>query len=243
MTELLALLLGIFATLAWRRSGPDLSTHAPPTRPPRPASGRPRPTPRPATTASSPVPTPGPTPPSPPPTVPVSTPVAIPETKTPPWPQVVPAGLPSFPTGWEPDTPVGSGVAARASELLLELWRYGSGTRKTEQTAGRWITYVATPMGSKRGVVAYRLRPTASPTGATTPVSTSSMALPTLRRGSRGAEVAMLQRQLGLNDDGIYGPQTEAVVRAYQSSHGLTADGVVGRQTWGSLMGGSTVRV
>jgi len=210
MTELLALLLGIFATLAWKRSGPDLSTHAPPTRPPRRSSGRPRPTPRPTSTASSPSP-------RPPPTVPVSTPVAIPETRTPPWPQVVPAGLPSFPAGWEPDTPVGSGVAARASELLPELWRYGSGTRKTEQTAGRWITYVATPMGSKRGVVAYRLR--AAPTEATTAVSTSSMALPTLRRGSRGPEVAMLQRQLGVNDDGIYGPQTEAVVRAYQSSH------------------------
>lgn len=76
----------------------------------------------------------------------------------PPWPQVVPAGLPPFPgPGWVPDEPPGPGVVSRAWALLSQLWAGGAGTFKTEQTSGRWITYRATPMGQKKGVVAYRL--------------------------------------------------------------------------------------
>lgn len=35
--------------------------------------------------------------------------------------------------------------------------------------------------------------------------------------------------------DGVYGPLTEGAVRIYQAKHGLTVDGIVGRQTWESL--------
>ncbi|MBL7489508.1 peptidoglycan-binding protein [Frankia sp. AgB1.9] len=37
--------------------------------------------------------------------------------------------------------------------------------------------------------------------------------------------------------DGYFGPQTDGVVRAYQGSHGLPADGVVGSQTHQALFG------
>jgi hypothetical protein len=77
----------------------------------------------------------------------------------PPWPQAMPSGLPPFgPGGWEPDQPPPVQVQARAVQLLPQLWKFGAGTKKTEQTAGRWITYVASKMGKKQGVVAYRLR-------------------------------------------------------------------------------------
>jgi hypothetical protein len=37
--------------------------------------------------------------------------------------------------------------------------------------------------------------------------------------------------------DGSYGPKTEAAAKAYQAANGLTADGVIGRETWDKLIG------
>ena len=62
-----------------------------------------------------------------------------------------------------------------------------------------------------------------------------------LRRGSRGENVSLLQKQLidaGFSPgpvDGIFGPQTESAVRAFQSSRSLGIDGIVGPQTWRAL--------
>jgi len=57
-----------------------------------------------------------------------------------------------------------------------------------------------------------------------------------LRTGSRGEEVEILQRGLGITADGSFGPQTEASVRAFQTEHKLTVDGVVGPQSWAKLI-------
>lgn len=64
-----------------------------------------------------------------------------------------------------------------------------------------------------------------------------------LRLGSRGPEVRQLQealRDAGFNPgstDGDFGERTDAAVRAFQSSEGLLADGVVGSRTWECLLG------
>lgn len=58
-----------------------------------------------------------------------------------------------------------------------------------------------------------------------------------LRQGDQGADVADVQRRLGIPADGIFGPQTDAAVRAFQSAHGLSVDGIVGPQTRGALDG------
>lgn len=58
---------------------------------------------------------------------------------------------------------------------------------------------------------------------------------PTLRLGSRGGHVADLQRRVGISADGVFGPKTEAAVKAFQQSKGLSADGVVGARTWGAI--------
>lgn len=57
----------------------------------------------------------------------------------------------------------------------------------------------------------------------------------TIRITSVGNEVRMLQKLLGIADDGIFGPQTEAAVKQWQQSHGLVPDGVVGPLTWSKM--------
>ncbi len=59
---------------------------------------------------------------------------------------------------------------------------------------------------------------------------------PTLRYNDRGQYVVELQNLLGIKPDGIFKSQTETAVRAYQKSHALTVDGVVGPQTWSKLL-------
>jgi N-acetylmuramoyl-L-alanine amidase len=49
--------------------------------------------------------------------------------------------------------------------------------------------------------------------------------------------VKVVQRALGLKDDGIFGQQTEAAVKDFQRLHGLIDDGIVGSQTLKKLLG------
>ena len=58
---------------------------------------------------------------------------------------------------------------------------------------------------------------------------------PTLRRGSRGGAVREVQAIVGAKPDGIFGPRTEAAVKAFQRRRGLTPDGIVGPLTWTAL--------
>jgi len=56
-----------------------------------------------------------------------------------------------------------------------------------------------------------------------------------LKLGSTGDEVVKLQNKLGIDPIGKFGPKTEAAVKAWQSSNGLTADGIVGDGTWAKM--------
>lgn len=66
-------------------------------------------------------------------------------------------------------------------------------------------------------------------------------AQPTLRWGSRGTSVTVLQRKLSAwgyykgRVDGVYGSDTYRAVLNFQSKNRLRVDGVVGRETWGAL--------
>ena len=74
---------------------------------------------------------------------------------------------------------------------------------------------------------------------------TYSLALPLLRIGDKGETVRALQMLLiargyncgGYGADGDFGSGTGNSVRDYQSYQGLSVDGEVGGETWGSLLG------
>jgi hypothetical protein len=57
---------------------------------------------------------------------------------------------------------------------------------------------------------------------------------PQLKRGSTGDDVRELQHILFV--DGFYGPTTENAVKSFQRTHGLSADGIVGPDTWAALL-------
>jgi N-acetyl-anhydromuramyl-L-alanine amidase AmpD len=67
---------------------------------------------------------------------------------------------------------------------------------------------------------------------------------PVLQQGSSGADVERLQRGLTaalgrtVSADGAFGSGTATAVRDYQTSRGLTVDGIVGSGTWGALQAG-----
>ena len=68
-----------------------------------------------------------------------------------------------------------------------------------------------------------------------------------LRLGSRGDDVALMQRYLNtlsavfpaipvLTADGIFGPLTETAVKAFQRQFGLVVDGIIGSATWNAIV-------
>lgn len=63
-----------------------------------------------------------------------------------------------------------------------------------------------------------------------------------LSYGSQGSDVTELQKLLnnhgyGLAEDGIFGENTKNAVTDFQKNKGLTVDGIVGTNTWGTLNG------
>jgi putative chitinase len=59
----------------------------------------------------------------------------------------------------------------------------------------------------------------------------------TLRKGSKGEGVKMMQEALGIGADGAFGPGTERALKAWQTANGLTADGIAGPMTLEKLLG------
>ena len=84
---------------------------------------------------------------------------------------------------------------------------------------------------------------TSQPVGPSTTVTYTQR--PTVRLGDQGSDVRYLQERLiarghALTADGFFGRQTEEAVRSFQTSQGLTVDGIVGQGTWQALEGSGT---
>lgn len=122
-----------------------------------------------------------------------------------------------------------AGVAFDAGQILSNTQR--NALRNSAINSGLW-TYVE-PASLTPTWVHFDKR--------TLPAACSTGGYPTTRFGSRGVYVLIAQD--GLNTlgyttgglDGVFGNQTRNAVINYQRSRGLSADGIIGCNTWRSL--------
>ena len=54
----------------------------------------------------------------------------------------------------------------------------------------------------------------------------------TIKKGSKGNAVKVWQIIIGTTADGNFGSGTEKMTKDWQENHGLTVDGIVGKNSW-----------
>jgi peptidoglycan hydrolase-like protein with peptidoglycan-binding domain len=96
-------------------------------------------------------------------------------------------------------------------------------------------TLIAIAAGPAAGLADASGTPAGTSTPSPEPTTTTTHYI-TLENGDEGRQVKLLQRELGIHQDGIFGSETEAAVRAFQASRGLEVDGIVGPKTSTALV-------
>jgi peptidoglycan hydrolase-like protein with peptidoglycan-binding domain len=131
-----------------------------------------------------------------------------------------------------------------------ELWNLSLGRSRARRRAAE-LKFVPASTRAKRvslgALAALTVGPSASVAadgkGSSSAAGTAPAGPPTtaehalvLNGESEGRQVTLLQRALGdVKVDGVYGAETEAAVRQFQTRRGLAVDGVVGPQTTAAL--------
>ena len=121
--------------------------------------------------------------------------------------------------------------------LVIEAESTQKGVTTSKVTATKWTYW-----GELKGVD-YSAKTGSSPPSDPVPDKEPVQTLPTLKRGSKGEYVTLLQTKLknkgydlgAYGVDGDFGKATEAAVRAFQMDAGIAVDGVVGKNTWAAL--------
>ncbi len=133
-----------------------------------------------------------------------------------------------------------------------EPWQLSLGRSRARRRAAQ-LRFVPASSRAKRAslgaLAAFTVGPTASLASGQATVSraapnpepaTTTEHVIVLSSGSEGRQVRLLQQALGgIKVDGVFGPETEAAVRSFQTSRGLAVDGVVGPATGAALRDGS----
>lgn len=134
---------------------------------------------------------------------------------------------------------VGGGMAVEARAAAY-------GVVKTAVKSRSWTHWAALPgvLSDDGGQSSTQTeKPKESPSKAQTATTgTVVTTMGTLRDGSKGTQVKVLQWLLTLNGfnagkvDGIFGSNTRSALRAYQKAKGLEVDGICGKNTWTKLL-------
>lgn len=137
---------------------------------------------------------------------------------------------------------IGGGYAVEAKESDYDK----GGVVKTLVKNRSWTHWAALP-GVLSGEVTNTTTPPKEPQETPPEVQkpatvTGVIDMTTLRNGSKGTQVKVLQWLLNLNGydagkvDGIFGSNTLKALKAYQKAKGLEADGVAGKKTWTKIL-------
>ncbi|MFL6167799.1 MAG: peptidoglycan-binding protein [Ornithinibacter sp.] len=124
------------------------------------------------------------------------------------------------------------GSYGRLTEARVKAFQKAKGLAVTGVTDAKvWKALMAAPSAPAAAPAA-----PAPATAATLRTEFTAVKATTLKAGSTGAAVKVLQRALGgLVVDGRFGSATTARVRAFQTAHRLPATGVVDSRTWAAL--------
>jgi peptidoglycan hydrolase-like protein with peptidoglycan-binding domain len=128
-----------------------------------------------------------------------------------------------------------STLRSRTRRRAAELQFVPTATRARRVSLGTLIAIAAGPaagLADANGIP----NPTSTPTPE--PPTTTEHHIQ-LENGGEGRQVRILQHSLSIAVDGVFGPRTEAAVRAFQTTHGLQVDGIVGPQTSAALTNGT----
>lgn len=71
-----------------------------------------------------------------------------------------------------------------------------------------------------------------APATSTSKAESEDYNMKVIKKGSKGNAVKIWQIIVGANPDGKFGSGTESKTIAWQKNHGLTQDGIVGKNTW-----------
>ncbi len=138
-------------------------------------------------------------------------------------------------------------VTGKTSFIVLEGNYSNSVKRRTMKINGKYIRGFALP-DYKTAAKIYKIT-TSTTTNTTTSTSTASKLkitgctcyMPQLKKGHVDDAVKVLQTILNYlgyscgTVDGNFGSNTDSAVKKYQKAQGLTADGIVGKDTWKAL--------
>jgi hypothetical protein len=128
-----------------------------------------------------------------------------------------------------PAPPVQSSVETLAREVIAGKWGNGPTRIQRLTASGHDPKAVQAMVNQILSGKAPAPAPVPKPSTSKPPLSGW------LKVGSSGESVRYVQRVLGIQVDGIFGPATNKAVRQFQSSNGLKADGIVGPATWSKL--------